>query len=56
MARNEDPGTRFPFINLQKAIDRAEKMFKADPQGRPMAVPTVYDVWGYSSKSSGSCS
>lgn len=53
MARNEDPGTRFPFINLQKALDRTEQMFKADPQGRPMAVPTVYDVWGYSSKSSG---
>lgn len=53
MARSDDPGTRFPFINLQKAISRAEQMFKADPQGRPMAVPTVYDVWGYSSKSSG---
>jgi hypothetical protein len=53
MAGSGDPGTRFPFINLQKAISRAEQLFKADPQGRPMAVPTVYDVWGYSSKSSG---
>ncbi|HMJ93888.1 MAG TPA: hypothetical protein VK472_07300 [Allosphingosinicella sp.] len=53
MARSDDPGTRFPFINLQKAISRAEQLFRADPQGRPMAVPTVYDVWGYSSKSSG---
>jgi hypothetical protein len=53
VARSDDPGTRFPFINLQKALDRAEQMFKADQQGRPMAVPTVYDVWGYSAKSSG---
>jgi len=53
MARSDDPGTRFPFINLQKAMGRAEQLFKADPQGRPMAVPTVYDVWGYSAKSSG---
>ena len=49
----QDAGTRFPFINLEKALGRAEQMFRADEHGRPMAVPTLYEVWGYSSKSSG---
>lgn len=49
----KDVGTRFPFINLEKALAKAQKMFEADSQGRPMAVPTAYDVWGYSAKSSG---
>lgn len=53
MGRKDDPGTRFPFINLQKAINRAEQLFKVDPHGRPMAVSTAYEVWGYSEKSSG---
>lgn len=44
---------RFPFINLEKALSRAEEMFKADPQGRPMAVSTVFEVWDYTIKSSG---
>lgn len=44
---------RFPFINLEKALLRAEEMFKADPQGRPMAVSTVFEVWDYTIKSSG---
>lgn len=48
-----DAELRFPFINLEKAMSRAEQMFKADPQGRPMAALTVFEVWGYSGKSSG---
>ena len=44
---------RFPFINLEKAMQRAEQIFRVDPQGRPMAVPTVFEVWDYSAKSSG---
>ena len=41
-----DAELRFPFINLEKAMSRAEQMFKADPQGRPMAALTVFEVWG----------
>lgn len=44
---------RFPFINLEKALSRAGQMYSADPQGRPMAVPTVFEVWDYTIKSSG---
>lgn len=53
MAKIKDPGTRFPFISLDKAIDRGRQLFDADPQGRPMPVPTAFSVWGYSDKSSG---
>lgn len=50
---SKDVGTRFPFINLEKALQKAQAMFAQDQQGRPMAVPTAYEVWGYSPKSSG---
>jgi hypothetical protein len=49
----DDASTRFPFINLEKALGRAEALFKADPNGKPMVVPTAFEVWGYSPKSSG---
>ena len=49
----KDAELRFPFINLEKALSRAQQMFDADPQGRPMAVATLFDVWDYTIKSSG---
>lgn len=45
--------TRFPFINLEKALARAEVLHKSNPSGKPMAVATVFEVWEYSAKSSG---
>lgn len=48
-----DNELRFPFINLEKALSRAQQVFDADPQGRPMAVATVFEVWKYTLKSSG---
>jgi hypothetical protein len=52
MAR-EEASTRFPFINLEKALARAEVIFSGDKSGRPMAVMTAFQLWGYSPKSSG---
>jgi hypothetical protein len=49
----DDASTRFPFINLEKAIFRAEQLYAADRAGKPMAIPTAFEVWGYSPKSSG---
>jgi hypothetical protein len=46
-------GTRFPFINLQKAIGQAKKLFDADQKGREMAISGAFGVWDYSEKSSG---
>lgn len=46
-------GTRFPFINLQKAVERAKLLFEADQRGREMGIPAAFSVWGYSEKSSG---
>lgn len=48
-----EAGQRFPFINLEKAIDRAKQLYDADHRGNEMAVPTAFTVWGYSEKSSG---
>ena len=45
--------TRFPFINLEKALNRAKQLYANDSKGRPMAVPTAFAAWGYSEKSSG---
>ena len=44
---------RFPFINLEKALGRAESLYKADHRGADMSVPTAFAVWSYSEKSSG---
>ena len=46
-------GKRFPFISLDKALARAEQLYEADRNGRPMALATVFEVWEYSDKSSG---
>lgn len=46
-------GVRFPFINLEKALGRADELFMADPAGREMSVPSAFQVWEYSEKSSG---
>jgi hypothetical protein len=46
-------GTRFPFINLAKAVGRAQQLFNADQRGREMGVAAAFAVWGYSEKSSG---
>jgi hypothetical protein len=46
-------GTRFPFINLEKALGRAEELYKADQKGREMAVAAAFATWSYSEKSSG---
>lgn len=48
-----DAGTRFPFINLEKAIGRAKQLFDADQKGREMGHAAAFHVWGYSTKSSG---
>jgi hypothetical protein len=45
--------TRFPFINLEKAIARAQELFNADQKGREMSIGAAFAVWGYSEKSSG---
>ncbi|MBY3053357.1 hypothetical protein HFO43_17610 [Rhizobium leguminosarum] len=48
-----DSTTRFPFINLEKALSRAGELYAADRAGRPMPVATAFEIWGYSPKSSG---
>jgi hypothetical protein len=48
------PGsTRFPFINLEKAIGRAKELYNADQRGREMPIGAAFAVWEYSEKSSG---
>lgn len=46
-------GSRFPFINLQKALARAKQLYDADQRGNEMPIPGAFGVWGYSEKSSG---
>lgn len=46
-------GTRFPFINLEKALGRAQELYNADQKGREMAVAAAFATWQYSEKSSG---
>lgn len=53
MTKQDDAGTRFPFINLKKAIERARQLYAADQRGRPIPVPTAFAAWDYSDKSSG---
>jgi hypothetical protein len=48
------PGSaRFPFINLDKALGRAEVLFLGDRSGKPIPVGIAFDLWNYSPKSSG---
>lgn len=45
--------TRFPFINLQKAIQRAKELVDADRNHKGLSIPMAFAAWGYSEKSSG---
>jgi len=44
---------RFPFVNLEKAVERAKQIFDGDHRGGEMSVPTAFSLWSYSEKSSG---
>lgn len=48
-----ESGQRFPFINLEKAIGRANELYIADQRGGEMSIAGAFSVWGYSEKSSG---
>jgi hypothetical protein len=48
-----ESGQRFPFINLEKAIGRANELYSADQRGGEMSVASAFAVWKYSEKSSG---
>jgi hypothetical protein len=48
-----EAGQRFPFINLEKAIGRANELYSADQRGGDMSVSGAFAVWNYSDKSSG---
>lgn len=45
--------TRFPFINLAKAIERAKAVYENDRSGKGLKIPVAFSAWGYSDKSSG---
>lgn len=45
--------TRFPFINLAKAIERTRAIYENDKGGKGLKVPVAFSAWGYSDKSSG---
>ncbi len=45
--------TRFPFINLQKSLQRAKELVDADRNHKGISVPMAFAAWGYSEKSSG---
>lgn len=47
------PSGRFPFINLNKALERAQAIFDNDKGGKGLKVPVAFAAWGYSDKSSG---
>jgi len=49
----DESSSRFPFVNLEKAIARASQLFEADRNSKPMPVPVAFELWGYSPKSSG---
>lgn len=44
---------QFPFINLEKALGRAQELYDADRRGNEMSTGTAFAVWKYSEKSSG---
>ena len=48
-----EAGQRFPFINLEKAVGRANELYSADQRGGEMSVSGAFAVWNYSDKSSG---
>lgn len=47
------PSTRFPFVNVTKALERAEKIYESDRNGKGLKMPLAFAAWGYSEKSSG---
>lgn len=47
------PSARFPFINLNKALERAQAIFDNDKGGKGLKVPVAFAAWSYSDKSSG---
>ena len=47
------PSGRFPFINLNKALERAQAIFDNDKAGKGLKVPVAFAAWSYSEKSSG---
>ena len=47
------PSTRFPFINLSKALERAEALFENDRRGNGLKMASTFAAWSYSDKSSG---
>ena len=44
---------RFPFINIERALDRAARLYAADKSGRPLQLSAIFEVFEYSEKSSG---
>lgn len=47
------PTGRFPFINLTKALGRAQQLYDADRGGKGLRLPLAFSAWNYSPKSSG---
>ena len=45
--------TRFPFINLAKALERAKAVYENDKGGKGLKMPVAFAAWTYSDKSSG---
>lgn len=50
---NTDAAQRFPFVNLEKAIERARQIYEADQRGGDVSVGVAFTAWDYSDKSSG---
>lgn len=44
---------RFPFVSLEKAVERAQRLYDASPKGGDIMVSAAFELWGYSGKSSG---
>lgn len=45
--------TKFPFISLTKALERARSLYNSDMGNKGMSVPIAFAAWDYSEKSSG---
>ena len=48
----DDAGSRFPFVNLEKALSRARQLYDAAGEHSLLATD-AFETWGYSLKSSG---
>ena len=49
---SDEAGSRFPFVNLQKALARAKELYKA-ARDHDVLISDAFGTWGYSLKSSG---